>query len=410
VFDRIPWLLTVIAMTFVTAAPVWGQTVDYARLRSVEAQTEAMALNAVTRDLCGQTVVLLGENGFHGDGRTAAFKADLVQHLISDCGFGAVMFEASRYDFIALSRAIRHGDEASDAMLSSAIGGLWNQNEEIQDLIPFLLDQAKAGGVTLGGLDDQLGSRGAFYSLEQMPIELAGYLPEPRREDCAGRIRQRIWSAFPRDEPYSDPARSEIRQCLADISLAVATAPGTDARDRVDLQAMMISFAQALDRDFLDPPQRIRGRDHDMFQNLQAFMADLPSGTKVIIWSANSHVARDARVITPFQTGGNLGDYVHRHYSDRAFALGFSAASGSYRYTVRTAREIPSAAPGSLEAIALADTDVDISYLSPQELAALPAMPGSAFDDHLPVIADWGQIYDGLVIFRTERPPRRLDD
>lgn len=408
--DRIALLLLAIAAHLVAASPVISQTPDYEQLRSQEAPAEAAALDTVTQELCGRKVVMLGENGFHGDGRSAAFKADLVQRLVTDCGFDAVVFEASRYDFIAMSRAMRRGDAASPTMLSSAIGGLWNQNAELQGLIQFLFQRAQAGNVVLGGIDDQLGSRGAFYSLERMPIELASFLPEPRREACAGRLKQRIWSSFPATAPYTEEVRSEIRACIAEIQVAVADAPGGNPRDTADLQAMNDSYAQALDRDFLDGPQRIRGRDRDMFRNLQAFMADLPEDAKVIVWSANSHVAKEARAIGPYETGGNLGEYVHRRYADRAFALGFSAASGSYRYTVRTAREIPIAAPGSLEATALANVDTDAVYVTPGDLAVLPAIAGSAFGDHLPVTANWGRVYDGVVIFRAERPPRRLDE
>src|SRR4051812_41972499 len=137
-----------------------------------EARVWEPALRAAERDLCGRQVVLLGENGFHGDGKTVAFKAALVRRLVTRCGFRAVFFESSHYDFIAVQRAVRQGEPVTEGMISSAIGGIWNKDRELAPLMPFLARQARAGRVVPGGLDDQLGSAGAFYSLEAMPGEL----------------------------------------------------------------------------------------------------------------------------------------------------------------------------------------------------------------------------------------------
>ena len=403
-----PLAVAVALLSSVSAAE--AQSPTYLELRAVEAPTEAAALNAAANDLCSRKLVLLGENGFHGDGRTAAFKAALVERLVTTCGFNTVLFEASRYDFIALSRALRNSDPASAEMLSSAIGGLWNQNEEMQGLIPFLFDRASTGQITLGGLDDQLGSRGTFYSLEQMPTELASILPTGRREDCGARLKQRIWSRFSSTQPYNDKAKQDIRQCLNEIDTALTSAAFDRAQDRADLQAMVTGFNKVMDRDAVNGPDYVWARDRDMFANLQATMATLPSDARVIVWSANGHVAKDARATPLYAEHDNLGAYIHRAYGDQAFALGFTAASGAYRYTVRTPRDIPPAQPGSLEALALPDPGIEAAYLTSAQLAKLPATKGSAFDDHQPVTANWGQVYDGIVVFKTERPPRRIDE
>ena len=66
-----------------------------------------------------------------------------------------------------------------------------------------------------------------------------------------------------------------------------------------------------------------------MFLNLRWLAARLPFHPKIIIWAANAHVAKDTRVAPPFAGGRNLGSYVREAYGSRAFALGFTAASGS---------------------------------------------------------------------------------
>ena len=373
--------------------------------RWAEQAQERPALDAAVRELCGRQIVLLGENGFHGDGRTVGFKADLVHRLVQSCGFKAVFFEASHYDFVEISRRRRAGEPVTPEMVSSAIGGLWNQNEEVAPLMDFLHKRAADGRLVLGGLDDQLGTRGAFYSLDDMPAELAGYLADDGRETCKAIVRQRIWSDYPRSKPYDEAARVRVSQCLADIRGAVARS--TDKARRAEVEQMITAFGRAVARDFDPAPQRIAGRDQSMFQTFQWLAGRLPPGTKIIVWSANSHVGKDARIsgIEP-----NLGSLIHQTYGKRAFAVGFTAASGSYRWNVRTAKEIPVAKPGSLEAMALADGGRDVVYLGRRALAAQEALPAGVLDDHKPVTVRWADVYDAVVVFRVERPPVRRDE
>lgn len=380
----------------------------YAALRAVEAPQEAAALDAAVADLCRARIVLLGENGAHGDGRTPAFKADLVRRLVDDCGFDAVAFEASRYDFLALDRALRRGEPATSDMLASAVGGLWNQNREVQPLFPFLIERAAARRIVLAGLDDQLGSRGAFYSLERMPAELAARLPAPRDADCRDRLMRRIWSRYDAQTPYDDAARAGLRACLAEIGASAATEP--EATTGAEVRDMTANIERWLDREGLALNPFVQGRDRSMFLNLKALVDSLPGDARVVVWTANSHAARDARAVDVFSNGPNLGALAVREWGDRLFALGFGAAGGSYRERARTPKAIAPAAPGSLEGRALAAPAVQAAYLGPAALAALPPVEGGALDHRRSATVDWRSVYDGVVIFRAERPPLRLDE
>lgn len=365
------------------------------------------ALAAATRDLCDKDVALLGENGFHGDGKTIAFKSALVRNLVRKCRFNAVYFEASHYDFLEIARRFRAGRPVSPEMLSSALGGVWNRNEEIAPLVAFLHAQATAGRLTLGGLDDQLGGRGMFYSLDEMPAELTSYLTGARREECRALLRHRIWSDFPRNAPYGEAARERLRRCLNDVGSAVAV--GAARADREALVQILANIERFIGRDFIEGNERIWKRDEAMYLNLR-WLAGRSKRPRIIVWASNSHVAKDAGALSLYAGGHNLGSRVRRAYGDRAFALGFTAASGSFRYTVRTARPIPVAPPGSLEALALAGGNRDAVYVGSARLAALGLVRGAAFDDHQHVPARWARVHDGIVVFPAERPPKRTDE
>lgn len=100
----------------------------------------------------------------------------------------------------------------------------------------------------------------------------------------------------------------------------------------------------------------------------------------------------------------SFGSYVRREFKSRAFALGFSAYSGSYAMTGQPVRPL-SVAPGdSLEARAFAGRESDTAYLSLKELGKLGSIParplGSSFKT-----AQWREVLDGMLIFREEHPP-----
>ena len=151
---------------------------------------------AAVRDACRSDVALLGEGSGHGDGRTLAFKAALVPRLVDECGFNAVLFEGSNYDFLELQRRLRRGQPVTRAMVASSIGGIWNRYEEMQPLITWLHQRLVTGRLRLGGIDDQLGSAGAFYSISEMPTELTGLLNGARAGKCRETLRRRIYGEY----------------------------------------------------------------------------------------------------------------------------------------------------------------------------------------------------------------------
>ena len=368
----------------------------------VETEQAAPALDTAVQALCERKLVLLGENGFHGEGRTSAFKSELVRRLVSGCGFDAVVFESSLYDFRAFGRAVRRGT-ASPSMLPSAVGGLWNSNPEVRTLLDFLFEETQAGRVALAGMDDQLGSRGAFYSLEAMPAELAGLLSEPRSGECAVRLKQRIWSRYSAADPYDEVDREAVMGCLIEIDRALDAADFPGVHDRADLRAMIAGFRSAVGRDFLDQSRSVQARDRDMAGNLAAIISSLPAEAKVIVWSANLHVAKDVSFTTTFGDHPNMGVLLARRYGDAAYSVGFSAAGGSYRHVSGEIRAITPAAVDTLEARALSTSGAETVWLDGRDLERLAPSPGLAFL-YEPMEANWPRLFDAMVIIRTERP------
>lgn len=370
---------------------------------AARAASDEAALSAAVHDLCGRQVALLGESATHGMGHSTAFKAALVERLVRRCGFRNMLFEASHYDFLALSRALRRGD-AAPAMLGSALGGLWNRDAGIQPLLGFLFDRARSGEVTLGGLDDQLGSAGAFYSLDAMPGELAAWLPEAGRGACRDALRRRIRWEYASADAYDDAARAEITDCLSRIGQAVRASPRSDARTMA--LELADNAARAIRADGMSDSARANDREAALYANFRRFAA---RGGKIIVWAATVHLARDASADPRFAGGRSFGAALSRAYGRRAFVLGFSALGGSYRLNRRETRVLPAAPPGSIEAQAFAGADADSVYVGGAMLAALGRSDAGIFRRDAFTGNDWSKAVDAVVVFREEYPPRALE-
>jgi erythromycin esterase-like protein len=311
------------------------------------AQTEdGKALTAVTRDLCHRQIVMLGESSTHGDGHTEVFKVALVKRLVNECGFTSVYFEASHYEFLHIAARLRAGETVTADEVSAAVGGLWRFDREFQPLALFLA--AKAGLVSLGGIDDQLGQLGQDYANVAMVAELTGLLPLQRAQRCSLALHRRIYSDYTEAEPFAATNQLQIKACLAEVAGSIAAEKTPHPASREERQEMIAAAPRWIGRDFLTGPQQIVARDRSMFQNFEWLRRREPK-RKVILWAATVHIARQADPSWGDRTGTNLGSFVHREYGTRAYSLGFAALAGSYRQG-REVRLIPVPPPDSLEA------------------------------------------------------------
>jgi erythromycin esterase-like protein len=241
------------------------------------------ALTAATHDLCHRQVAMLGESSTHGDGHTEAFKVALVERLVNECGFDGVYFEASHYEFLNIARRLRAGQAVSVDEVSSAVGGLWKFDREFQPLVPFLLAKAKAGQISLGGIDDQMGMMGQDYANVEMVTEWMSLVPEQRRQECGLALHRRIFSDYKVAAAYSKSDRAEIATCLSDMQHAVALDRTTDRAGREERQEMIFSAQRWISRDFTSDADWIVGRDRSMFQNFEWLRRQRPRRRKVIL-------------------------------------------------------------------------------------------------------------------------------
>ncbi|MFM5906316.1 MAG: erythromycin esterase family protein [Novosphingobium sp.] len=368
-------------------------------------RAEQAVFEAVVRETCGRQIVLLGENGYHGEGRTTAFKARLVERLVSRCGFRLVLFEASQVEFLDIARRERRGEAIDRARLAAAVGRIWNQNREMAGLLTFLAEEKRRRPLIVGGLDDQLGSRGLLYGNDAVVDELAGYVSGPARADCHERLRRRIYAAYPESAPYSLEQRAALQRCVQAIRGGIAGRRPDSSRPF--LLAMTDNIDRYLARDFEPDAVRNTLRDASMYRNFLWWLSFRGRrDQKVLVWAANSHVAEGKGVDPQFGGGAPMGHLIAARFGSASYAVGFSANTGLYRWSASESRPIPFAA-ASLENRAITASGAAAALVTRPAFLREPELAG--LFNHQFYRAQWSQFFDAVVVFGSERPPERID-
>ena len=371
--------------------------------RAVGQQSSDRVIDDVVHDACGKRIVFLGEPPMHGFARTLELKTEIARRLVTRCGFNAFFIESGAYDFLAIRTGLAAHQPVTQSMVAAAIGGLWAV-KEVEPLVPLLVDGAQRGALVLGGLDDQLG-RGT-YAQRQMPADLAEFLGGGDKSRCLATLQRHMLWQYTNDAPYGPEDKARILDCVDKIGASLRTRPASPARD--DAMAMLDNLRRLFARDFRAAPaaatQDLNERDASMYENFKWWQSRLPAGSKVIVWTATTHAAKNLAGVEGLESFASLGSHIRRGFNGQAFVLGFSTLSGTYALGRQPPRTLAAAPGNSLEAKAFASGDADVRYVDPKALSQLGVIPARPLGADFKT-ARWSDVVDALVVIRQEHPP-----
>lgn len=372
--------------------------------RSVHADLEEQAAARVADAVCDRRVVLLGELPEHGEARGFGVKARIVERLVTRCGFRAVLFEAGSYDFFGLERAIATtraplGAARADSLelaLARAIGGLW-WTRELADWRRWLVREAVAGRVAIGGLDDQP-SATAAYARATLPGRVGAALPPSHAAECRKAVTRYFSWGYTPALPYDSTERTRLADCgrrAADRATAARSSTGQLTPDQVMLADLASYFA----REATGSPDR----DRVMEQHVAWWAARLPRDAKIVVWTASTHAARapGAHPVLPLGVPP-LGARLAERWGDRLAVIGFTALRGQWSRAGQPSQPLAPLPPHALEARALGDAAGWV-YLDRAALRSLGAVPSRLFGEVKTV--DWSNAFDGVLVIRDEAAP-----
>lgn len=241
----------------------------------------------VAEVVCDREVVVLGELPSHGEARAFQAKARIVELLVDRCGFDALLFEAPVYEFVGFREAVAQG-RAAPAQLDRAIGRfLWTR--ELAGWRRWLFHRATAGGLVLGGLDDQVSGATSDYARATLPGLVAAWSPAGSASECRQAVERNLyWRYDEAGQRFDEPERIRLQRCARAAADALASRAGQGAG--TPERVMAANLAGYFDRQRGSPGAR--DRDEAMYRNLLWHGGRMPRGSKLIVWTATVHAAR----------------------------------------------------------------------------------------------------------------------
>lgn len=373
---------------------IFGASHSLASPVNLPTNTINSELDDIVYTVCNKKMVLLGEDSSHGAGKTLEVKSLIVKRLIDECGFSAVFFESPVYEFLHLEQSLS-SQSSTPQQLAQAIGGLWSSAKPIHSLLSELYEKAVIGKIRLFGIDAQLGSANQPFTQEQLPNQLAKYLPEVRAIECESILFQYLNWQYDEKSPYNNRAKNRISSCVSEIKRQIPTKKS--AGNSITVDAFMIdNFASFLE---FQSGDYFNLRDKAMADNIAWHSARLPPEAKIIVWSATVHVAKS---LSPFSaTKIPMGFYIHEALGEQVVSIGFSALSGSFGRSESKTKTIK---PATLETKALLDQSENVIFLDKNALISLGNVSAHPIHYNKLKSANWSEILDGIVVLRQELP------
>jgi erythromycin esterase-like protein len=139
------------------------------------------------------------------------------------------------------------------------------------------------------------------------------------------------------------------------------------------------------------------GRDESMYRNLVWYLDRLPANSRVIVWTATVHAARQRGPLSEIPMGARAVE----RWGDRVAAIGVTAFAGNSSRAGRPATPIDQAPADSLEASAARESASSL-FAAPQ-LRALGRAPSRLLGKFM--TEAWSDYFDAVVVIRQETAP-----
>ncbi len=354
-------------------------------------------LSKLVKDSCNKKVVLLGEGGNHGGGDTIALKTKILKRLVEECGFSAVFFESSVYEFINLDHSIKN-NTASKKQLANSIGGIWSFTKEIKPLIDFLFTKTKDGKIKLAGLDMQTGSISATFVQTKLAKKLTNHLSKETQQQCNTELFNNFNWLYNENNPYNQNTIKKLKNCANMIIESITKL--NETKGNQELKLMAENFYSNLNNSF-------NSRDEQMYKNFIWHKSRLNTDEKIVIWTATIHAVKDSSEIS--EKIKPLGVFIQERFKDNSFVVGFSAFSGEYFNLMQgKAVAIRKPSKGSLEAQTIGNSSKDVVYINPTQLKSLGKISSYLTSYDKPKTLNWYKLVDAVLVHKKETSTNRI--
>jgi erythromycin esterase len=371
------------------------------------------------RDAIGDArVVMLGEQS-HGDGTTFLAKARLVAFLHREMGFDVLLWESGIYNMDRVWQRIQAGADVQ-ATARRGMYAVWGASEQVRPTLDYVRSTLNTSRpLELAGFDVPLTGALNRDSLDAHVARFAGEIGSSVVNDPAwpGTLAALQDLATGRSS-FIKPSAQEQQSVLRILATLRTHATAAGGRRALWWAQALESLGVTARMSWAEPegggPTREIDilREDQMSRNVVWLANEHYRGRKIIIWAATTHIARNFEalqsmngVVQGVPGLRRMGEQVRAALGDDMYAIGFTAARGSWgRHT--DPQTLPAPPAGSLEAhldqLGMAYAFIDFRDPGPggEWLRDAVARPFN----YTSLRGDWPQVLDGMFYTREMVP------
>lgn len=208
-------------------------------------------------------------------------------------------------------------------------------------------------------------------------------------------MRNLYWR-YDASQPFDESEQRGLQRCVRSATDTFAARAGHHQRVMPEL-AMLENLASYVDRQRGIP--EAQDRDQVMFRNLLWYIGRIHAGSKIVIWTATVHAARQQGKLPQLPLGARLAE----RWGRRLAVIGFTAFVGQSSMAGQPIKPLPEAPPDSLEARSTEKKSVAWIFLDSSALQRIGNVPSRLLGEF--TSAEWSTYFDAVLVIRQESAP-----